>query len=91
MRCLKDVKGRIIQLVSVDFSVRYIGTRVWGLTQQITSIAKPFQEIAVVVILFYTPSVNTTKAIFEDYAGELTKEEYISNLKSESAASRSFP
>jgi len=45
----------------------------------------------VVVVLFYTPSVNTTKAIFEDYTGELTKEEYISNLKSESAASRSFP
>ena len=27
-------------------------------------------------MLFYTPSSKTTKAIFEDYAGELTHEEY---------------
>lgn len=70
MRCLKDVKGRIIQLVSVDFSARYIGTRVLGLTQQITSIAKPFQENAIVVVLFYTPSAKTTRAIFKDYTGK---------------------
>ena len=34
--------------------------------------------------LFYTPSAKTTKAIFEDYAGELSHDEYknlISKLK----------
>ena len=38
----KDVKGRTSQLVSLDFSARHAGISVWVLTQQITSIAKPF-------------------------------------------------
>ena len=28
------------------------------------------------LVLFYTPSGKTTKAIFEDYAGELSHEKY---------------
>ena len=48
----------------------------WVLTQQITSIAKPFRENVAAIVLFCTPSSKTTKAIFEDYAGELTHEEY---------------
>ena len=28
------------------------------------------------IVLFYTPSGKTTKAIFEDYAGEITHEKY---------------
>ena len=28
------------------------------------------------IVLFYTPSGKTTKAIFEDYAGEITHDEY---------------
>ena len=65
----KDVKGRTGQLVNLGFSARHDGISVWVLTQQISSIAKPYR-------LFYTPSSKTTKAIFEDYAGELTHEEY---------------
>ena len=48
----------------------------WVLTQQITSIAKPFRENVAAIVLFYTPSGKTTKAIFEDYAGEITHDEY---------------
>ena len=44
--------------------------------QQITSIAKPFRENVAAIVLFYTPSRKTTKAIFEDYAGEITHDEY---------------
>jgi len=64
----KDVKGRTSQLVSLGFSTRHAGISVWVLTQQITSIAKPFRENVVVLVLFYTPLGKTTKAIFEDYA-----------------------
>jgi len=39
---------------------------VWVPTQQITSIAKPFQENVATTILFYTPLANTTKAVFKD-------------------------
>ena len=72
----KDVKGRTSQLVNLGFSARHDGISVWFLTQQITSIAKPFRENVAAIVLFYTPSSKTTKAIFEDYAGELTHEEY---------------
>ena len=72
----KDVKGRTSQLVNLGFSARHDGISVWVLTQQITSNAKPFRENVAAIVLFYTPSGKTTKAIFEDYAGEITHEKY---------------
>ena len=72
----KDVKGRTSQLVNLGFSTRHAGISVWVLTQQITSIAKPFRENVAAIMPFYTPSAKTTKAIFEDYAGEITHYEY---------------
>ena len=72
----KDAKGRTSQLVNLGFSARHDGISVWVLTQQITSIAKPFRENVAAIVLFYTPSGKTTKAIFEDYAGEITHDEY---------------
>ena len=77
----KAVKGRTSRLVQLGFSARHSGISVWVLTQQITSIAKPFRENVAAIVLFYTPSGKTTKAIFEDYAGELTQEEYKGLIK----------
>ena len=45
------------------------------MTQQLSSIAKPFRENVAAIVLFYTPSAKTTKAIFEEYAGELSHDE----------------
>ena len=70
------MKGRTNQLVNLGFSARHDGISVCILTQQITSIAKPFRENVAAIVLFYTPSGKTTKAIFEDYAGEITHDEY---------------
>ena len=56
----------------------------WVLTQQLSSIAKPFQENVAAIVLFYTPSAKTTKAIFEEYMGELSHgklEQMIARLK----------
>jgi len=47
----------------------------WVLTQQLSSIAKPFRENVAAIVLFYTPSTKTTKAIFEEYAGELAQDD----------------
>ena len=47
----------------------------WVLTQQLSSIAKPFRENVAAIVLFYTPSAETTKAIFKEYAGELSHDE----------------
>ena len=70
------MKGRTSQLVNLGFSAHHDGISVWVLTQQITSIAKPFRENVAAIVLFYTPIGKTTTAIFEDYAGEITHDEY---------------
>ena len=80
----KDVKGRTGQLVNPGFSARHAGISVWVLTQKMTSITASFRENVAAIVLFYTPSAKTTKAIFEDYAGDLTQDKYkelISKLK----------
>jgi len=71
----KDVKTRTGELVKLGFSARHCGISVWVLTQQLSSIAKPFRENVAAIVLFYTPSAKTTKAIFEEYAGELSHDE----------------
>ena len=80
----KDVKGRTGELVHLAFSARHIGISVWLLTQKMTGITSSFPENVAAIVFFYTPSAKTTKAIFDDYAGELSQDEYkflISNLK----------
>lgn len=52
----KDVKRRTNELVNLAFSARHRGLSVWVLTQQLTSIAKPFRENVGVLVLFCTPS-----------------------------------
>lgn len=80
----KDVKKRTGQLVNLAFSARHTGLSVWVLTQKMTSITASFRENVAAIVLFYTPSWKTLKAVFEDYAGELSQDEYkglISKLK----------
>jgi len=80
----KDVKGRTGELVNLAFSARHMGISVWALTQKLTGIRSSFRENVAAIVLFYTPSARTTKAIFKDYAGELSPDEYkglVSKLK----------
>jgi len=80
----KDVKGRTGELVNLAFSARHTGISVWVLTQKMTGITSSFRENVATIVLFYTPSAKTTKAIFDDYAGELSQDEYkglVSKLK----------
>ena len=72
----KDVKGRTSELVNLAFSGQHMGTSVWVLTQKITGITASFRENVVAIVLFYTPSAKITKANFDDYAGELSLDEY---------------
>jgi len=80
----KDLKGRTGELVNLAFSAWHMGISVWALTQKMTGITASFWENVAAIVLFYTPSAKTTKAIFEDYAGELSQDEYkglVSKLK----------
>ena len=80
----KDVKERTGELVNLAFSARHMGISVWALTQKMTGITSSFRENVAAIVLFYTPSARTTKAIFDNYAGELSPDEYkglVSKLK----------
>ena len=66
------MKGRTGELVNLAFSARHMGISIWVVTQKLTGITSSFWENVAAIILFYTPSARTTKAIFDDYAGELS-------------------
>ena len=73
----KNLKGRTGELVKLGFSAcQHSCITVWVLTQQLSSIRKPFREnVLAIIVLFYMPSSKTMKAIFEEYAGELCHDE----------------
>ena len=86
----KDVKGRTGELVKLGFSARHSGISVWVLTQQLSSIAKPFRDNVAAVVLFKTPAKNM-KSAFEEYADELSHEEQKKNdCKAKRATVRPF-
>ena len=67
----KDLKKRSNKFIDLAFSGRHNGISVWVLTQQLTSIAKPFRENVACVVSFYNPSQIAMKMLFEDYGGTL--------------------
>ena len=67
------MKGLTGELVKLGFCAHHTGVSVWVLTQQLSSIAKPFRKNVAATVLFYTPSAMTTKVLFEGYAGELAQ------------------
>lgn len=71
----KDVKNRVSQLVNLGFSARHLNISVWVLTQQFTSISKPFRENITKLVSFYTPNYKDMYAIFDNYGGELSSKE----------------
>lgn len=81
----KDIKNRTGEITKLAFSARHDKISVWVLTQQYSSIVKPFRENIGMLIMFYTPSKNDLKKIIEDYGMELDNKEvieYINKLKS---------
>ena len=82
----KDLKKCSNKFINLAFSGRHEGLSVWVLTQQLTSIVKPFRENVACVVAFYNPSRIGTKTLFEDYGGDLdanTRKKFVDILKSE--------
>ena len=75
----KEVKGRTGELVKLGFLARHAGISVLLLTQQLSSISKPFRENVAAIVLFHTPLSKAIKTIFEEYAGELSHEKNKAN------------
>ena len=82
----KDLKQRSNKFIDLAFSGRHEGLSVWVLTQQLTSIAKPFRDNVACVVAFHNPSQIGAKTLFEDYGGDLdveTRKKFIELLKAE--------
>ena len=67
----KDLKKRLNNFINLAFSGRHEGLSVWVLTEQQTSIAKPFCENVACVVAFHNPSQIGTKTLFKEYGGDM--------------------
>ena len=82
----KEMKKRSNKLIELAFSGRHKGLSVWVLTQQLTSIAKPFRDNVACVIAFYTSNKTGMQILFDEYGSSLdeeTRKNFINFLKQE--------
>ena len=90
---LRDLKNRTNKIINLAFSGRHAGLSVWVLTQQLTSIAKPFRDNVACVVAFHNPSQIGMKSLFEEFGGDLdsqTCKNLTKNLKSENYSTLCF-
>ena len=87
------LKNRTNKFINLAFSGRHAGLSVWVLTQQLTSIAKPFRDNVACVVAFHNPSQIGMKSLFEEFGGDLdsqTRKNLTKNLKSENYSALCF-
>ena len=63
----KNVKDRTSELVKLRFSARHYNLSVVVITQQLTSIAKPFRENISKLVTFYNPNKKDITTIIQEY------------------------
>ena len=62
-----NVKNRTSEIVKLAFHGRHIGLSTIVITQQLTSVAKPYRMNVSKVVFFYTARKDDRKDIFENY------------------------
>ncbi len=63
----QSVKNRTSELVNLAFSARHYGFSTIVITQQLTSITKPYRENIAKLVTFYNPSKKDMQAITDDF------------------------
>ena len=71
----KELKNRSNEFIRLAFSGRHEGLSVWVLTQQLTSISKPFRDNIACIVAFHNPSQVGTKCMFEDHCNGIPPED----------------
>ena len=71
----KELKKRSNEFIRLAFSGRHEGLSVWVLTQQLTSISKPFRDNIACIVAFHNPSQVSTKTMFEDHCNGIPPED----------------
>ena len=64
--CGQSVKNRTSELVDLGFSARHYGFSTIVITQQLTSIAKPYRENVAKLVTFYNPNRKDMKTVLEE-------------------------
>ena len=83
------VKKRTSELVRLEFSARHYGLSTIVITQQLTSIAKPYRENISKLVTFYNTSSKVMNIILDEYLGfldESEKKQIIHKLRNEDYA-----
>ena len=62
----QDVKNQVSELVKIPFSAGHYDLSMLVITQQLTSIAKPYRENISKLVTFYNPNRNDMKTIIDD-------------------------
>ena len=70
-----DIKNRTSELVKLAFSARHFGLSTIVITQQLTSIAKPYRENISMLVNFYNTNRNDMRSITDEYLYGLDKNE----------------
>ena len=71
----QDVKNRTSELVKLAFSARHYSLSTIIITQQLTSIFKPYRENISKLVTFHNPNRNDMKTITDDYLYGVEKDE----------------
>ena len=77
----QDVKNRTGEIVKLAFSARHYGLSTIVITQQLTSISKPYRDNISRVVSFYNPNQDDIKIIFHSYLGHTSKLKGKSSLR----------
>ena len=70
-----DVKRRTSALIDLAFSGRHVQISLWVVTQQLTSIAKPFRENLGCIVAFHNPDKDSTDKLFSSFGSTIDKDE----------------
>ena len=77
----KSVKNRTSELVKLGFSARHFNLSVVVITQQLTSIAKPFRENISKLVCIYNPNREDMKTIIDEFLNVSDRNELQKILK----------
>lgn len=71
----QDVKNRVSELVKLAFSARHYGLSTIVITQQLTSINKPYRDNISKLVTFYNTNKSDMRTITDNYLNEVDKSE----------------
>ena len=71
----QEIKNRTSEIVKLGFSARHYGLSTVVITQQLTSVAKPYRENISKLVTFYTANRSDMKTLVDDYLNGVSKTE----------------